>query len=215
MIRVVIVDDEALIRSGFSLILAVAGDIEVVATARGGEALATIAEHQPDVVLLDIRMPDIDGLTILRELRRGDRPPVVGILTTFDADEYVAQALSGGAAGFILKDTDPQHLAQFVRALAAGAVVLSPQVTGAVIRPAEEDTVRARQLLTTLTSRETTVLRHIADGLTNAEIGVQMFLSAATVKDHVSVILTKLRVTGRIQAALLAQRAGLLDRPAP
>lgn len=126
MIRVVVVDDEALVRSGFGLILGASEDIEVVATASGGEAVGTVRRERPDVVLLDIRMPDVDGLTVLRELRTMPDAPVVAMLTTFDADEYILTALHCGAAGFLLKDTEPEQLAHLVRTLAAGGVVLSP-----------------------------------------------------------------------------------------
>ncbi|WP_169800374.1 response regulator, partial [Streptomyces torulosus] len=129
MIRVVVVDDEALVRSGFGLILGASADIEVVATASGGEAVETVRRVRPDVVLLDIRMPDVDGLTVLRELRTAPDAPVVAMLTTFDADEYILTALHSGAAGFLLKDTEPEQLAHLVRTLAAGGVVLSPKAS--------------------------------------------------------------------------------------
>ncbi|MFD9890159.1 response regulator transcription factor [Amycolatopsis sp. NPDC059027] len=127
MIRVVVVDDEALVRAGLELILNAAGDVRVVATAAGAEAMAVIAEHRPDVVLLDIRMPDVDGLTLLRQLRETIPRTAVAMLTTFGSDSYVVKALRSGAAGFILKDTRPDQLAQLVRTLAAGGVVLPPR----------------------------------------------------------------------------------------
>ncbi|MEX3102506.1 response regulator transcription factor [Streptomyces sp. ST1020] len=213
MIRVMVVDDEALVRSGFRLILNAAEDIEVVATATGAEAVATVRRERPDVVLLDIRMPDVDGLTVLGQVRALPEPPVVAMLTTFDADEYVVTALKSGAAGFLLKDTEPDQLAQLVRTLAAGGVVMSPKASHAVWRgrPAsaadDEETGRVGRL----SEREREVLVLVAEGLSNAEIGARIHLSAGTVKDHVSAILTKLRVGSRVQAALLAQRAGLLD----
>jgi DNA-binding NarL/FixJ family response regulator len=213
VVRVVVVDDDALVRSGLKLILRVAPDIEVVATTSGGQALEEITQHQPDVVLLDIRMPDVDGLTILRQLRALPNPPTVGMLTTFDADEYITTALRAGAAGFILKDTHPEQLAQLVRALAAGGVVLSPKVSRAVVDWRLENGEDAAGAIARLTDRERDILVHIADGLSNAEIGTRMYLSAGTVKDHVSAILTKLKVTSRVQAALIAQRAGLLTQP--
>ncbi|MFF4957842.1 response regulator [Streptomyces sp. NPDC001222] len=215
MIRVAVVDDEALVRSGFSLILNAADDIEVVTTATGADALDAVREHRPDVVLLDIRMPDVDGLTVLRELRALPDPPVVAMLTTFDADEYVLTALHSGAAGFLLKDTEPDQLAQLVRTLAAGGVVMSPQASRTLLHthpgaePSAVDEEVARVEL--LTDRERNVLVLLAEGLSNAEIGARLHLGTGTVKDHVSAILTKLRVAGRVQAALLAQRAGLLD----
>lgn len=214
MIRVVVVDDEALVRSGFKLILGAADDIEVVATTQGAEAVDTVRREQPDVVLLDIRMPDVDGLTVLRQLRTLPDPPVVAMLTTFDADEYILTALRTGAAGFLLKDTEPEQLAQLVRTLAAGGVVLSPKASRAVWQnhpgaAAADDAEAGRVGL--LSEREREVLVLIAEGLSNADIGARIHLSAGTVKDHVSAILTKLRVGSRVRAALLAQRAGLLD----
>ena len=213
MVRVIVVDDEELVRSGFRLILEAAGDIEVVATVSGGQAVKETSLHRPDVVLLDIRMPDVDGLTILRQLRGFPKPPVVAMLTTFDSDEYIATALRSGAAGFILKDTAPEQLAQLVRTLAAGGVVLSPKVTRTVVdgylgsgagSPAAVQADR-------LTERERAVLVLIAEGLSNTEIAARIHISVGTVKDHVSTILTKLDVGSRVQAALVAQRAGLLD----
>ncbi len=209
-----VVDDEALVRSGFKLILSAADDIEVVATTAGAEAVGTVRREAPDLVLLDIRMPDVDGLTVLRQLRALPQPPVVAMLTTFDADEYILTALRSGAAGFLLKDTDPDQLAQLVRTLAAGGVVMSPKASRAVWQSHpgattadDEGAIRVGWL----TEREREVLVLIAEGLSNAEIGTRIHLSAGTVKDHVSAILTKLRVGSRVQAALLAQRAGLLD----
>ncbi|SDN46750.1 two component transcriptional regulator, LuxR family [Streptomyces sp. cf386] len=214
MIRVVVVDDEALVRSGFKLILGAADDIEVVATTQGAEAIDTVRRERPDVVLLDIRMPDVDGLTVLRQLRNLPEPPVVAMLTTFDADEYILTALRTGAAGFLLKDTEPEQLGQLVRTLAAGGVVLSPKASRAVWKnhpgAATADDAEAGRVAL-LTEREREVLVLIAEGLSNADIGARIHLSAGTVKDHVSAILTKLRVGSRVRAALLAQRAGLLD----
>jgi len=219
MIRVVVVDDEVLVRSGFQLILNLAPDIEVVATADGPRALDVIALHHPDVVLLDIRMPGKDGLSILHELRVAPERPVVAMLTTFDSDEYIATALRNGAAGFLLKDTDPEQLPQLVRTLHGGGVVLSPTVSSTVVDrylSAGADQV-GRDLVGLLTHREREVLVLLADGLSNAEIGGRLFLSVGTVKDHVSAILAKFDVGTRVQASLLAQRAGLLhdtERPA-
>jgi len=219
---VLVVDDEALVRSGFELILNAADDIEVVATATGADAVAAVRAHHPDVVLLDIRMPDVDGLTVLRELRALPAPPVVAMLTTFDTDEYVLTALHAGAAGFLLKDTEPEQLAQLVHALAAGGVVLSPKASRTLLRgrpghdPAadadaanddDEEVARVERL----TGRERDVLVLVAEGLSNAAIGARLHLSTGTVKDHVSAVLAKLRVAGRVQAALVAHRAGLLD----
>ncbi|QLY28334.1 response regulator transcription factor [Nocardia huaxiensis] len=215
VVRVVIVDDEALVRSGFELILGAAPDIEVVGTSCGGGAVELIAEQRPDVVLLDIRMPDVDGLTVLREVRALAAPPEVAMLTTFDTDEYIVTALRSGAAGFLLKDTEPDQLAQLVRTLAAGGVVMSPKAAATLLhrdselgRMAAGDAEVAR--VKTLSDREREVLVQLAAGLSNAEIGQRIYLSVGTVKDHVSAILTKLQVGSRVQAALVAQRAGLL-----
>jgi DNA-binding NarL/FixJ family response regulator len=214
VIRVVVVDDEALVRSGFRLILNAAPDIEVVAATSGAGAFDAVREHRPGVVLVDIRMPDVDGLTVLSRVRELPEPPVVAMLTTFDADEYVLKALHLGAAGFLLKDTEPEHLAQLVRTLAMGGVVMSPKASRTLLRSlprTDEAADRADTRVERLTDRERDVLVLLAEGLSNAEIGVRLHLGTGTVKDHVSALLTKLRVSGRVQAALLAQRAGLLD----
>ncbi|MGW4063120.1 response regulator [Amycolatopsis sp. NPDC004747] len=217
MVRVVVVDDEELVRSGFRLILQAAGDIEVVATVTGAQAVKEVGLQRPDVVLLDIRMPDVDGLTILRQLRGLASPPVVAMLTTFDSDEYIATALRSGAAGFILKDTAPEQLAQLVRTLAAGGVVLSPKVTRTVVDGYLDSGAgsSAAAQVGALSERERAVLVLIADGLSNTDIAKQIHVSVGTVKDHVSAILTKLHVGSRVQAALVAQRAGLLADGGP
>lgn len=217
MIRVVIVDDEALVRSGFEMILNAAPDIRVVATATGGQAVESIAAQRPDVVFLDIRMPDVDGLSVLRDVHAMPDAPVVAMLTTFDTDEYVHAALHSGAAGFVLKDTEPEQLAQVTRTLAAGGVVLSPTASAALLRgtprPLAIQSNAEAARIDRLTDREREVLILLARGLSNAEIGQCVHLSMGTIKDHVSAIFTKLRVTSRVQAALLAQRADLTDRP--
>ncbi|WP_242907755.1 response regulator [Actinomadura terrae] len=212
MIRVLVVDDEALIRSGFTHILNAADGIETVGAVAGGEALRAVRELRPDIVLLDIRMPDVDGLTVLADIRRLSDPPVVAMLTTFDTDEFVAGALRSGAAGFVLKDTDPEHLAYLVRTLAAGGVALSSKVTRTVVDGYLDAGSQAPAVsaVARLTDRERDVLVLVAQGLSNAEIGARVHLSTSTVKDHVSAILAKLEVGGRVQAALLADRAGLL-----
>lgn len=213
MIRVVIVDDEALVRSGFTMILNSSDDIRVVGTAAGIEALDVIKAEQPDVLLLDIRMPQVDGLTLLGLVTRLPRPPATAMLTTFDADEYIMTALAAGASGFLLKDTEPEQLAQYVRALAAGAVVLAPRASRTLLdtHPGLGAAVDAEAgRVADLTDRERQVLVLIAEGLSNADIGARLYLGAGTVKDHVSAILAKLGVGSRVQAALAAQRAGLL-----
>ncbi|MEU9347329.1 response regulator transcription factor [Streptomyces sp. NPDC048278] len=213
MIRVLVVDDEALIRTGFMHILETADDIEVVAAVPGGRAVRTVRELRPDVVLLDIRMPDVDGLTILADLHGMPQPPVVAMLTTFDTDEYVATALRSGAAGFLLKDTDPEQLPHLVRTLAEGGTVLSSKVTRLVVGGYLDNSVRepaAARLAAGLTERERAVLVLMAEGLANNEIGERLHLSTGTIKGHVTSVLGKLRVSSRVQAALVAERAGLL-----
>lgn len=211
MIRVVVVDDEALVRSGIGLILGAAGDIDVVATAVGGDAMWEISLHRPDVVLLDIRMPDVDGLTILNEVRAMEEPPPVAMLTTFDTDEYIAAALCAGAAGFLLKDTDPQQLARSVRALAGGAVVLAPSAARLVLDGADERPAEAAARIGRLSDRERYVLKLVAQGESNDDIAAELALTVEAVSDQVSAIQRKLMVNSRVQAALLAQAAGLVD----
>lgn len=210
-IRVVVVDDEALVRSGFSYILDAAPDIEVVATADGVEAMDVLEDARPDVVLLDIRMPGRDGLEVLREIRARGWAMTVAILTTFDSDDHIAAALEAGAAGFLVKDTDPRQLPQLVRTLHGGGVVFSPTVSRAVVagylRP---EPGADERLVAELTDREKEILVHLGRGLSNIQIGSAMFLSPATVKAHISSILGKLGVDGRVSAALVAERAGLL-----
>ncbi|QMU73999.1 response regulator transcription factor [Streptacidiphilus sp. P02-A3a] len=191
------------------MILGSAPDIEVVGTCSGTEALSAVRSLHPDVVLLDIRMPDIDGLTLLRRLRALPDSPYVAMLTTFDTDEYLDQALSIGASGFLLKDTDPEILASSVRAVATGAGCLSSPVLRR-LRESRPRTVGGVGL-DSLTARERQVLGHLGQGLSNVEIGARMHLGAATVKDYVSAVLTKLGVANRIQAAVLAERAGLIE----
>ncbi|MFC5910209.1 response regulator [Streptacidiphilus monticola] len=208
----VIVDDETLVRSGLSLIVGSAPDIEVVATCSGGEALSVIDRHRPDVVLLDIRMPDVDGITVLRALQERPERPVVAMLTTFDTDEYIGTALRGGAMGFLLKDTDPEQLMHAVRVLASGGRILSPTVTDTVIAgylDAGPDKQTAARLAT-MTTRELDVLALLGEGLSNADIAARLYLSTGTVKDHISAILAKLGTANRVQAAVFAHQAGLI-----
>jgi DNA-binding NarL/FixJ family response regulator len=211
MVRVMIVDDEALIRSGLKLILESAPDLEVVATADGIRAVEEARRHRPDVLLLDLRMPEVDGLTVLRRLAGEPWCPAVAVLTTFDADEFVADALAAGAAGYLLKDTEPEQLVLGVRTVASGGRVLSPAVTRTVIdgylnggaRPAEVARVRA------MSRRERDVLALLGQGLSNADIGRRLHLSPATVKDYVSAVLERLGVANRVQAAVIARDAGV------
>jgi DNA-binding NarL/FixJ family response regulator len=211
MVRVMIVDDEALVRSGLGLILGSAADVDVVAACDGTRAVEEARRTRPDVVLLDLRMPQVDGLAVLRELTTWPRRPTVAMLTTFNSDEFITQALSSGAAGFLLKDTEPEQLIHAVRTLAAGGSVLSPAVTRTVIngylggsaRPADVARIRA------MSPREREVLALIGQGMSNADIGRRLHLSTATVKDYVSAVLVRLEVANRVQAAVLAREAGL------
>ena len=195
MIRVVVVDDEALVRSGFELILNASDGIQVVATAEGAQAADVIRREQPDVVLLDIRMPDVDGLTVLREIQTLPEPPTVAMLTTFDTDEYILTALRSGAAGFLLKDTEPEQLAQLVRTLAAGGVVMSPKASRALLRghpgadtPQDADVARVNLL----TDRERDVLGLMAEGLSNQAIRQRLFLSESAISKHTTSLFGKL-----------------------
>ncbi|GAA5037063.1 response regulator [Actinopolymorpha pittospori] len=215
MIRVLVVDDEELVRSGLRMILEVASDIVVAAEARDGtEALAAVARHRPDVVLMDVRMPGMDGLSAAVEMSRMAEPPKVVMLTTFDLDEYVHTALRAGAVGFLLKDTPPRDLVAAVHTVAAGNAMLAPAVTKRLISSfAERGPTRsehARKRLTELTAREYEVVCAIARGLSNAEIGRELTMSEATVKAHVSRSLAKLGLDNRVQAAILVHDADLL-----
>jgi DNA-binding NarL/FixJ family response regulator len=208
MISVVVIDDELLIQRGLTLTLEADPDMRVVGCGSGADAVELIERTRPDVVLLDIHMPDVDGLTVLREVKaRGGRMPIA-ILTTFGSEEHVQEALRLGAAGFLLKDTAPDHLPNHVRTIATGGVVLAPAVSRSLSAPYSDASVR--RTIGDLTPRETAVLAEIGDGLTNAEIAKRLHLSVGTVKDHVSAVLGKLGVASRVHAALVAERGGLL-----
>ncbi|MER5525839.1 response regulator transcription factor [Streptomyces sp. NPDC002677] len=216
-IRLLLVDDDPLVRAGLSLMMGGAGDIEIVGEgADGDEVEALVDRTHPDVVLMDIRMPSVDGLTATERLRaRADAPQVV-VLTTFHADEQVLHALRAGAAGFVLKDTPPAEIVDAVRRVASGDPVLSPAVTRQLMRHAagaRADTrqARARDRLAALNDREREVAVAVGRGLANAEIATGLFMSVATVKTHVSRILAKLGLNNRVQIALLAYDAGLLE----
>jgi DNA-binding NarL/FixJ family response regulator len=215
VIRVLVADDEPMIRAGARAILASDPGIEVVAEAGDGrEAVELALRHRPDVALLDIRMPRLDGLAAAAELRRALPEVAVVMLTTFGEDEYVVRALALGAGGFLLKAGDPRELVAGVRAVAEGAAYLSPRIArGVIARLSAERLARglsARERIEALTEREREVLALLGAGLSNAEIGVRMRLSAGTVKTHVSAILTRLEARNRVQAALVAYEAGLV-----
>ncbi len=217
-ISVVIVDDDPLVRTGLSLILGGDPQITVVGQAADGEeSLALVARLSPDVVLMDIRMPRLDGITATQQLLSAPRPPRVLVLTTFDADEMVLRALRAGAAGFLLKDTPPGELIEAVRTVAAGHPSLSPSVTAQLISAVAQGTptdtddpaaARARELLGTLTEREREVAEAVGRGLSNTEISEQLYLSVPTVKSHVGRLFTKLGVDNRVQIALVVRDAG-------
>ncbi|MET9643414.1 response regulator [Streptomyces syringium] len=215
-IRLLLVDDDPLVRAGLSFMLGGLPDLEIVGEAAdGSEVAALVDRHSPDVVLMDIRMPSMDGLAATEALRRRERPPEVIVLTTFHADEQVLRALRAGAAGFVLKDTPPAEIVEAVRRVAAGAPVLSPTVTRQLIERVTDRGpdrgVEARERLARLNDRERQVAIAVGRGRSNAEIAAALFMSVATVKAHVSRILTKLDLDNRVQIALLAHDAGRLD----
>ncbi|WP_211718486.1 response regulator transcription factor [Nocardiopsis sp. MG754419] len=216
-IGVVIVDDDALVRVGLVMMMGGAPDIRVLAEAEdGSRVLDLVDEHAPDVVLMDIRMPTVDGLTATERLRALPDAPEVLVLTTFDADEHVLRALRAGAAGFLLKDTPPEEIVESVRRVARGVPVLSPAVTRRLMhRVAQGDhsarADRARSRLAALNARETDVAVAVGEGRSNADIAARLFLSVPTVKTHVSSVLTKLGLNNRVQIALLVHDAELLD----
>jgi DNA-binding NarL/FixJ family response regulator len=214
MIRVMLVDDDPLVRSGLRMLLGGAPEIEVVAEAEDGdEVLAAVDRHRPDVVLMDIRMPRLDGVSAAGLLARQPQPPKVLMLTTFDADDLVLRALGAGAAGFLLKDTPPAEIVRAIELVDAGESMLSPAVTRRLIdhlaAAGEVGTPRAEadRLLATLSPRELEVSRAVGRGLANAEISAELHLSVATVKAHVSRAMEKLGVDNRVQVALLIRDA--------
>ena len=214
VIRVLLVDDDALVRSGLRMMLTGAEGIEVVGEADDGRAvLGAVDLHRPDVVLMDIRMPQLDGIAATRLLRAQPDPPQVIVLTTFDADELVLRALQAGAAGFLLKDTPPAEIVRAIELVHAGEGMLSPAVTRRLIAlvagesDAAERHADARERLESLSAREHEVALAIGEGRANAEIAAELHMSVATVKAHVSRILDKLGVDNRVQIALLVQDA--------
>lgn len=211
-LRVVVVDDQALMRTGFRMILESA-DIEVVAEAENGEvAIAVVASTEPDVVLMDVRMPELDGVEATRQLTASGSTARVLILTTFDLDEYVYSALRAGAAGFLLKDTPPEKLIDAVRIVAAGEALLAPSVTRRLVEEFAATTSDAAPVagLDELTERETEVLQAMARGLSNAEIAEVLYVGETTVKTHVGRVLMKLGVRDRVQAVVAAYESGLI-----
>ncbi|PAZ16859.1 DNA-binding response regulator [Streptomyces sp. SA15] len=216
-IRVLLVDDDPLVRAGLALMLGGADDIRIVGEAGDGDQVEALVDRtRPDVVLMDIRMPSVDGLTATERLRGRAEAPQVVVLTTFHADEQVLRALRAGAAGFVLKDTPPAEILDAVRRVAAGDPVLSPAVTRQLMEhaagtAADTRRTRARARIATLNDREREVAVAAGRGLSNAEIAATLFMSVATVKTHVSRILAKLDLSNRVQIALLVYDAGLLE----
>jgi DNA-binding NarL/FixJ family response regulator len=212
-IRVLVADDQSMVRAGFRMLLSGEDDIEVVAEAGNGlEAIEKAARFHPTVILMDIRMPQLDGLEATRRILAADNSARILILTTFDHDEYVYEALRSGASGFVLKDDPPEQLLAAIRVVAGGEALLSPAITKRVIKqftrmPRSEP---PRQL-DDLTDRELEVFRLIARGLSNAEIGDELFISDTTVKTHITHILMKLNLRDRVQAVVLAYEMGLFD----
>jgi DNA-binding NarL/FixJ family response regulator len=212
-IRVLVADDQSMVRAGFRMLLSNERGIEVVAEAGTGlEAIDKVARFTPTVVLMDIRMPELDGLEATRRILAEPDPPRILVLTTFDLDEYVYEALRAGASGFVLKDDPPEQLISAIRTVAEGEALLSPSVTKRVItqftrlpRPIRPDE------LDQLTERELDVLRLIARGLSNAEIGGELYISDTTVKTHITHIFQKLNLRDRVQAVVLAYEAGLVE----
>ncbi|GAA3725221.1 response regulator transcription factor [Plantactinospora mayteni] len=216
-LRVLLADDDSLIRTAINAILHPEADIDLIAQAADGRAAVDLAvRHRPDVALLDIQMPVLDGLAALREIRRLVPAVQTVVLTTFGQDDYVAQALAAGAAGFLIKESAADELAYAIRAAAAGNAYLSPKITRQVLNRLPTVTVRPEEDLakvSMLSGRERDVLILLAQGLSNAEIGQHLFVSEGTVKTHVYRVFAKLGCENRVQAAMLAQRAGLLEPP--
>jgi DNA-binding NarL/FixJ family response regulator len=216
-IRVLVADDQSLVRAGFRTLLAEEDDIDIVAEASTGlEAVGKAARFDPTVVLMDIRMPELDGLEATRRILAADPGARILILTTFDLDEYIYDALNAGASGFVLKDDPPEQLIDAIRTVAAGDALLSPTVTKRVIKQfARSPRPKLPKGFDELTAREREILGLVADGLSNAEIGKQLFIEESTVKTHVTHILQKLDLRDRVQAVVIAHQSGLLDALRP
>jgi DNA-binding NarL/FixJ family response regulator len=215
-IRVLVADDQSLVRAGFRMLLSGQEDIELVAEATNGlEAIDKAALFDPNVILMDIRMPELDGLEATRRILAADDAARILILTTFDLDEYVYEALSAGASGFVLKDDPPEQLISAIRTVAAGDALLSPSVTKRVIeRFTRIPRPEPPKEIDELTTREREILRLIAGGLSNGEIAQELFISETTVKTHVTHILQKLDLRDRVQAVVLAYKTGLFETDA-
>ncbi len=218
-IRVLIADDQALVRSGFRMILEARDDLEVVGEAENGSrAIELASELGPDVVLMDVRMPVLDGVEATRRLLEGGSEARVIILTTFDLDEYVFEALRAGASGFLLKDVQPAQLVEAIRVVASGEALLAPSITRRLLdrfaATLEASEQKPPPELDSLTPRELEILRLVAGGLSNAEIAAELVVSETTVKTHVSSVLRKLHLRDRVQAVVLAYEAGLV-KPRP
>ncbi|HUC22921.1 MAG TPA: response regulator transcription factor [Streptosporangiaceae bacterium] len=215
MVRVVVVDDEPMVCAHLRTILGSADDIEVVDEAHDGAAgVEAVIRVRPDVVLMDLRMPGVDGITAIERISALTEPPVVVVLTTFDADQHVLRALRAGAAGFLVKSTPPKDLIGLVRVAAEGHMVLSPAAARRLVAASSDSQQardRARKLTASLTDREVEVLRCLGAGMSNAQIAAQLYLSEATVKGYVSRMLDKLGCANRTQAGLLAHDAGIIS----
>ena len=216
MIRVLVADDQSMVRAGFRMLLAGEEDIEVVAEASNGlEAIDKAARFDPSVVLMDIRMPELDGLQATRRILATDDTARILILTTFDLDEYVYEALRAGASGFVLKDYSPEQLIAAIRTVAAGDALLSPTITKRVIQKfARMPRPSPPKELDDLSEREREVFRSMAHGLSNGEIAQELYISETTVKTHVTHILQKLNLRDRVQAVVLAYQTGLVEADA-
>jgi DNA-binding NarL/FixJ family response regulator len=214
-VNVLLVDDDPLVRAGLRMILSAAEDIAVVGEAEdGAAAVSAAAKYQPDVVLMDVRMPRLNGIDATARLAKLPDPPKVIVLTTFQLDEYVFGALGAGASGFLLKDAPPADIIRAVRLVAAGDAMLSPSVTRTLIERFGADAssgkrAEAQELVSGLTDREREVATEVARGRSNADIAASLYMSEATVKAHVSRVLTKLGVANRVQVAILVRDAGL------
>jgi DNA-binding NarL/FixJ family response regulator len=216
-IRVLIADDQSMVRAGFRMLLSGERDLDVVAEASNGlEAVAKAARFDPTVILMDIRMPELDGLEATRRILAADDSARILILTTFGLDEYVYEALRAGASGFVLKDDPPEQLIAAVRTVAAGEALLSPVITKQVIKQFTRiGRLAPPKEFEELTAREQDILRLIAQGLSNAEIGRELYISETTVKTHVTHVLQKLGLRDRVQAVVLAYQTGLMATDAP